>query len=150
MLVGSSADDIRQSGTVFVRGEVIPARDLTRTTRGENFDDYAGVQLVDESKTAGTALGATADGQWTKYADAALNRPRTFTARVANPGAAAGSVEVRLDSPTGRLLGTASAPATGSAYDYVTVSTPLAAAAGRHDVYLVLTNGLRLATFALR
>ena len=150
VLVGSSADDIRQSGSVYVRGEVIPARDLTRTTRAENFDDYAGVQLVDESKAAGTALGATADGQWAKYADAALARPRTFTARVANPGAAAGSVEVRLDSPDGRLLGTASAPATGSAYDYVTVPAPLAAAAGRHDVYLVLTNGLRLATFRLR
>ena len=150
LLVGSSARDIRSFGSVYVRGEVIPARDLTRTTRGENFDDYAGVQLVDESKAAGTALGATADGQWAKYADATLHRPRTFTARVANPGAAAGSVEIRLDSPGGRLLGTAPVPATGSAYDYVTVSASLAAAAGRHDVYLVLTNGVRLATFALR
>jgi len=150
VLVGDSALDIRQSGAVFVRGDVIPARDLTRATSGENFDDYAGVQLVDESKTAGTALGATADGQWAKYADAALHRPRTFTARVANPGPTAGAVEVRLDSPSGRLLGTAPVPATGSGYDYVPVSAPLAAAAGRHDVYLVFTNGLRLATFRLR
>ncbi len=74
---------------------------------------------------------------------------RKFTARVASTGV--GTVEVRLGSPTGRLVGTAHTGGTGSSYDYGTVTADLAAAAkGRTDVYLVLSHGLRLATFAVR
>jgi beta-glucosidase len=146
LMVGSSAADIRQSMPVFVPGEVIPPRDLSQTTRAENFDDYAGVQLVDESKTQGTSVAATADGQWAKYADAALDRPTTLTVQAAG----AGSVQVRLDTPTGRLLGTAAVSDTGGRYNYATVTAPLTRVAGRHSIYLVLTDGLRLATFSLR
>jgi beta-glucosidase len=149
LLIGSSAKDIRQSVSVFVNGEVIPPRDLSATTRAANFDDYAGVQLVDESKTLGTSVGSTADGEWMKYADAALADPGTFTARVAKASAGSTTVEVRLDSPTGQVIGTAAVPSTGDAYTFATVTAPLAAATGRHSVYLVLGNGVRLTTFSL-
>ncbi|MDH2416230.1 carbohydrate-binding protein [Nocardioides sp. CER19] len=149
LLVGESATAIRQSAAVNVRGEIIPARDLSRTTQAQNFDDYSGTTLVDESKTGGTAVGATAAGQWVKYADAQLRVPRAFTARVANSSGAASTVEVRLDSPTGRLLGTADVPATTDKYTYTSVSAPLAHVGGRHSVYLVLGNDVRLASFSL-
>jgi beta-glucosidase len=132
-----------------VRGSVIPPRDLSQVTRAENFDDYAGVLLVDESKTQGTSVGATADGQWAKYANAALADPGTFTARIAKEGPGSATIQVRLDSPTGPLLGTAQVPSTGDVYSYTTVTAPLAAATGRHNVYLVLGDGVRVATFSL-
>ncbi|MGD1217403.1 glycoside hydrolase family 3 C-terminal domain-containing protein [Streptomyces krungchingensis] len=147
VLVGASSSDIRARASLAVRGETIPPRDLTRATRAENFDDYAGVRLVDESKARGTAVGATGDGAWLKFADARL-APGTgrFTARVAGP---AGTVEVRLGSPTGTLLGTAHTDGTASPYSYETVSATVAAAAGRKDVCLVLSDGLRLSSFTL-
>lgn len=78
----------------------------------------------------------------------AARRPGTFTARVANPGAAS-TVQIRLGHPvTGRLLGTAAVPTTDDAYTYTTAA--LAAAAGRHDVYVVFTGPARLATLTLR
>ena len=149
LMVGSSARDIRESASVFVRGQVIPPRDLTRVTRAQDFDDYSGIRLMDESKTGGTAIESTAAGQWAKYAQARLARPRTFTARVANPGGAA-EIQIRLDSPSGPLLGTAQVPGTGGVYAYSTVNAALAPVDGRHDVYLVPAPGLRLGTFALR
>jgi beta-glucosidase len=149
VLVGASSEDIRSRTSLKVRGETIPARDLSRVTRAENFDDYEGVRLVDESKARGTAVGASGDGAWLKFADSQLGSGASkFSARVAG---AAGKVEIRLGSPTGTLVGTATASGTGSPYTYETVDASLSAAAkGRQDVYLVLGDGMRLSAFSLR
>ncbi len=146
LLVGSSSSDIRQRASVRVHGETIPARDLGRTTRAIDFDDYAGVELVDTSKERGESIGA-ATGDWVSFADARLKHAKTFSARVAG---GAGTIEVRLDSPTGPLAGTASFAGTADKYTYTTVSAPLSGADGRHDVYLVFTGDLRVDTFSLK
>ncbi|WP_030487326.1 glycoside hydrolase family 3 protein [Micromonospora chokoriensis] len=151
LMVGASAGDVRARAAVRVRGETIPARDLSRPTRAENFDRYAGVRLVDETKPSGTAVGATAAGQWISFDGSALRAgARTFTATVAKAGAGAGTIQLRLGSPTGRLLGTATVPSTGDEYRYVSTSAEVARAAGTHDVYLVFDSPLRLADFTLR
>jgi beta-glucosidase len=150
LLVGASSADIRQQATLHVAGETIPHRNLSKLTRAENFDGYAGVQLVDESKASGTAIGAVGSGNWIKFADSALGHgATTFTASVAKASPGAGSIQIRLDSPTGPLVGTATVPSTGSVYTYATTSAPVSGAAGTHDVYLVFGSDLRLATFAI-
>ncbi|MCH5671795.1 glycoside hydrolase family 3 protein [Streptomyces gilvus] len=148
VLVGSSSSDVRARTSWAVHGETIPPRDLSRTTRAENFDDYSGISLVDESRASGTAVAATADGAWLKFADTRGGKGAGgFTARVAG---SAGTVEVRLGSPTGPLAGTARFAGTSSPYDYTTVTAKVSTAAkGRTDVYLVLSKGVRLSTFDL-
>ncbi|GAA4601937.1 beta-glucosidase [Actinoplanes octamycinicus] len=146
ILVGSSSGDIRQRASLPVRGETVPARDLSTVTRAETFDDYSGVQLLDESKVSGTVVGAVTAGDWIVFRDAALRAGKTLTVRAAG----AGSVQVRVGSPTGRLLGTATVGDTGSVYAYTEVSAPLAAVSGRRDVCLVLSPGLRVASFRIR
>ncbi|GGN69481.1 beta-glucosidase [Actinoplanes lobatus] len=145
VLLGSSSSDIRQRATLAVQGETIPVRDLSVTTRAETFDAYAGVKLLDESKASGTVVGASAAGDWIAFEDAALRGGTTFTARASG----AGTIEVRLGSPTGRLLGTATLADTGGVYTYATVTATLARFSGRQDVYLVPGPGLRLATFSI-
>jgi beta-glucosidase len=151
LTVGSSSADVRARDTVHVRGETIPARDLARTTRAENFDDYSGVLLVDESKPRGTAVGSTAGGQWVKFADARLpGRASTLTATVSRADAGNGTIQVRLGSPSGPLLGTATVPSTGDVYRYTATGAALRAVGGRHDVYLVLSSGVRVSSFTIR
>jgi beta-glucosidase len=148
LMVGASSADIRQRATISVRGEDIPARRLDRETRAIDFDDHTGVDLVDETKEFGDAIGAT-DGDWLKFGDAELGRrTRGFSAEVASV-AAGGTIEVHLDNPGGRLLGTAQVPATGDVRTYATVTAPLAAASGRHDVFLVFHGSFRISTFAV-
>jgi beta-glucosidase len=101
---------------------------------------------VDTSKERGESIGASA-GDWVSYQNADLGRARTFSARVAG---GAGTIEVRLDSPTGQLVGTATSSGTADKYTYTTVSTPLRGAGGRHNVFLVFTGDLRVDTFSLR
>ena len=146
VLVGSSSSDVRARAAWRVKGETIPPRDLAATTRAENFDDYAGVSLVDESKASGTAVAAASDGAWLKFAHARLDGPSAFLARVSG---AAGTVEVRLGSPAGTLLGTARTDGTSSPYTYTTVTAALAGAKGVRDVYLVLSKDVRLSAFDL-
>ncbi|MGC9667874.1 glycoside hydrolase family 3 C-terminal domain-containing protein [Planosporangium sp. 12N6] len=151
LMVGSSSADIRATGQVRVHGEVIPPRDLTAPTRAENFDDYHGVTLVDESKARGTAVASTGTGNSLKFADADLRAGTSrATARAANAGTGEVSVQVRLDDPvSGHLLGTVRVPATGDVYAYTDVTAVLSRATGRHDVYLVFDRPVRLATFSL-
>ena len=149
VLVGSSSADIRQQATLHVHGETIPPRNLAQPTRAENFDAYSGVRLVDESKAAGTAVRAVSAGDWIEFAGSALGQATTFTARTAKAGAGTGSIQIRLDSPTGPIVGTAAVSSTGNDYTYATSSAALAGAAGTHDVYLVFGSDLRLATFTI-
>ncbi|MDN3357371.1 glycoside hydrolase family 3 protein [Actinomadura sp. DC4] len=146
VLAGASSADIRQKAPLRVDGERIPARDLSRPTRAVDFDDYQGVRLVDETKARGDAVGAR-KGDWVSFAGASLGHARTFTARTA--ASSAGTVEIRLDSPTGPLAGTASVAATGGPYSYATTTTALTGATGHHDVYLVFGGDLRMSTFSL-
>jgi beta-glucosidase len=142
ILVGSSSSDIRLRGTLKTAGERIPARDLTHATRAETFDTYAGTRLVDESKKSGTAVSGPGR---IGFKDAIVGR--TFTASVALAGSGSSTIEVRQGSPAGRLLATASAPATGSVYSYRRVRADLPRVSGRGDIYLVLGDGVRISEF---
>jgi beta-glucosidase len=142
VLVGASSTDIRQRGSLHVRGERIPPRDLSRPTRAADFDDYAGVSLVDTSKERGDSVAGPG---WLSFHDSDLRHARTFTARVAGTG----TIEVRLDRPAGRLAGRVTSPGTVDRYAYTSVRAPLTGANGRHDVYLVLTGDLHVDTFTI-
>lgn len=150
LMVGASSADIRQQTLLRVHGETIPARDLSKATQAQNFDAYSGIQLVDTSKVAGTSVGAVASGNWIEFAHSVLGRrASTFTASVAKASAGAGSIQIRLDSPTGRLVGTASVPSTGDVYTYTTAKAALSGVSGTHDVYLVFGSDLRVSTFSI-
>ncbi|MEV0380048.1 glycoside hydrolase family 3 C-terminal domain-containing protein [Nonomuraea sp. NPDC050643] len=142
VLVGSASDRIRQSTTLRVTGESIPVRDLTRTTRAMDFDDYSGVAFADEAKSGGEVVEGSA-GDWISFTGAAYGS--RFTAAVAS--VSGGSIELRSGSPAGRLLATAQVPATGGIYQYGTTSA--AAVAGKGSLYVVFKGDLRIKDFSL-
>jgi beta-glucosidase len=147
LMVGGSSADIRRRAAVAVEGEVIPPRDLARSTRAENFDDYENVRLADETKRSGSAVGAPEDGGWIVFRGAVFPKAAArFRARVSNDGKAPAELEIRLDGPDGPAAARLMAPVTKSKYDYVEVEAP-AEAAGAHDVYLVFRGRMRISTF---
>jgi beta-glucosidase len=149
VMVGASSADIRQRATLLVAGERIPARQLSRTTRAADADSFHGTALVDRAKASGDAV-ATVAGSWLRFGTADLGRgARTFSATASRAAAGSAGIQVRLDSPRGRLVGTATLASTGDQYAYAPVSAALSGARGRHDVYLVFTGDLRLADFTI-
>jgi beta-glucosidase len=148
VLAGGASDELPARTALYVRGETIPPRDLSRDTQAQDYDGRHGTTLTDETKAAGTAVTATAGGAWLRFADSNLRRPARIVARVS--AAAAGTVVVRFDDPArGRVIGTLPVPATGDRYAWTTVAAPLSGASGRHDVYLMLTAPLSLSRFRL-
>ncbi|MFB9688079.1 glycoside hydrolase family 3 C-terminal domain-containing protein [Amycolatopsis plumensis] len=145
--VGRNASELSAPQPVYVPGERPQPRDLSRLTQAQNFDDYSGTTLTDTSKVSGTSVAAAA-GSWVAYRNVALNGPARFSASVS--ATASSRITVRLDSPTGRVLGTVPVASTGDHYAYTTVTAALAKANGRHDVYLTFDGPLNLATFSLR
>ncbi|WP_437961726.1 glycoside hydrolase family 43 protein [Sorangium sp. So ce119] len=63
-----------------------------------------------------------------------------FEARVAS-ATSGGSIELRLDSATGTLVGTCVVEGTGEAQTWVTTSCEVDGATGIHDLYLKFTGG---------
>jgi arabinoxylan arabinofuranohydrolase len=60
--------------------------------------------------------------------------------RVASAGSG-GNIEVRLDSQTGKLVGTCAVSGTGGAQTWATKSCDISGASGVHDLFFVFTGG---------
>lgn len=65
---------------------------------------------------------------------------KSFSARVAS-ATSGGKIEIRLDYPTGRLVGTCEVPATGGGQAWVTKSCTVIGAEGVHDLVFKFTGG---------
>lgn len=94
-----------------------------------------GTQLQDNNTTVGYIEGG--DMLW--YEGVTLDGVDTLTLHYAK-GVDGGSVEVRLDSATGTLLGTFTPSSTNGWETWVTATTKLTPATGSHTLYLVATG----------
>jgi beta-glucosidase len=151
LMVGQSSADIRQSATLAVHGETIPSQDLTgHSTEAQNFDDYSGITLAPQTQATGTAVQATAAGQWVKFGDVHFGDAVTsFSAQVAKADPSAASIELRLDNPvTGPVVASVPVTSTGGPYNWATATGQVTGAHGHHDLYLVFTGPLEVATFS--
>jgi beta-glucosidase len=96
----------------------------------------------------GTAVTATTPGDWIAFKDADFgNGINSFTATVSNATEKPLNLEIRLDSPTGTLVGEVAVPVTGDVYVYTAVTTQIKEVAGIHDLYLVFNGPIRISTF---
>ncbi|MFP4339581.1 MAG: malectin domain-containing carbohydrate-binding protein [Cyclobacteriaceae bacterium] len=107
----------------------------------EFYDQQYNTQLVSNSDMLGggnSAVRASADGSYIVFEGRNLYNINSVAYRVASQ--LGGTIELRLDSPTGTLLNTVNVPNTGSLEDWVTVESTLADPGGKHDLYFIFKN----------
>ena len=121
-----------------------PARDATRWTQAEHLTSQSGV------KVGKTIIGYLEDGDWAGYGPVnfANGSVTKFTARLAVADGWEGKkIQIRLGSPSGRLVGTLTTRATGGWDKHreqtTTLLTPVS---GVHTLYLVFEGGDGVAT----
>ncbi|HWE96269.1 MAG TPA: carbohydrate-binding protein [Tepidisphaeraceae bacterium] len=118
-------------------GVFVPSRDARSVTQAESLD--AGQGVVVQSP----GLGQLDNGDWAKYA--AMNFGSgisTFTANLAVLDKYAGKyIDIRLDSPGGKLIGTLTTAGTGAWTTYTAQQTTVSGVIGIHDLYLVFRGG---------
>jgi hypothetical protein len=98
-----------------------------------------GIQTQDCSE-GNKNLDFITNGSYAVYNGVNLDGAARFTARVAS-GGSGGNIQVRLDSPTGTVVGTCPVPMTGGWQTWVNASCNLNGASGTRNVYLVFTGG---------
>lgn len=140
--VGTSSKDIKLEGNVYIHGEIIPSRDLSLKTRAENYDDYNSVILKNCIK-GGTCVSSIDNKSWLCYKDVDFNLNYSrFIAQVANDTSKA-TVEIRLDSVDGEIIGTLQVTSTGGLQNWTINSCDVKQITGVHDVYFTFNVGDR-------
>ncbi|MFD8497170.1 glycoside hydrolase family 43 protein [Amycolatopsis sp. NPDC059657] len=93
------------------------------------------------SSEGGMNVSHIENGDWIKVKGVAFGAGAvSFTTRVAS-ATGGGDVELRLDGPTGTLVGKCGVRGTGGWQNWATVSCPVTGASGTHDLYLRFTGG---------
>jgi len=93
-------------------------------------------------------LGYIRNGSSSAYRNIDLSGATSFSARAASPGSA-GSIQIRLDSVTGTLIGTCPVSATGGFQAWATDTCNLTDTTGIHTLYLVYGGGFNIEWFSL-
>lgn len=114
------------------------------TIEAEAFNGQQGVG-VEACSEGGQNLGWLANGDWARYdrVDFGSTPPRDFVARVASgaAGGVSGLVEVRVDSPTGTVLGSFAVGNTGGWQSWRSIPGNVSAVTGVRTVYLTFSSG---------
>jgi uncharacterized protein (TIGR03790 family) len=103
------------------------------------YNNLSGGEQLENSSEGGQDMGYILSGGYAVYNNINLAGKAHFSARTASAGSG-GNIEVHLDSPTGKQIGTCTIPVTGDWQIWATETCSLSGASGIHNVYLVF-NG---------
>ncbi|SCL42144.1 Glucose/arabinose dehydrogenase, beta-propeller fold [Micromonospora pallida] len=113
-----------------------------RKRQAEHFKTSSGVAL--HSKTpaeGGQTVGSIDNGDWIAFEPYRIDNVTSFSARVSSAGVG-GTIQVRMGSPTGTVLGSATVPVTGGWETFTTVTgTVSGAPASTGMLYLTFAGG---------
>ena len=131
-----------QSVTTFVAdlGTITPVeKDAFSQLEGEAYDDQSGTQNG-SCNEGGECLGYIENGDYAVYKSVNFGEgAQSFKARVSS-ATNGGNIEIRLDSPTGTLVGTCPVTGTGDWQNWVDVNCNVSGVSGKHDLYLTFTG----------
>ncbi|WP_328653663.1 ThuA domain-containing protein [Micromonospora sp. NBC_00330] len=109
-----------------------------RVRQAEHFGDSSGVQVVaGAAGHGGAAVGYVDNNDWISFRPYNLTGVQSFSARVGAPAGGGGTVELRVDSPTGPLVGSATVVPTGGYANFATVTGGVTAVTGTRTLFLV-------------
>ncbi|MEU6788721.1 ThuA domain-containing protein [Nonomuraea angiospora] len=109
--------------------------------QAEFFDAQAGVRVIDQpGAESGKRIGDISNNDWISFTPMNLHAVKGVNYRLSSP-TGGGLIELRAESPTGRLLASAAVPNTGGWNNYQQTQTvPVAANATTSTLYVVFKN----------
>jgi len=106
----------------------------------ENFSSMSGVN-TETCSEGGEDVGFIENGDYIAFSNLNFgNGAVSFQARVAS-ATSGGSIELRLDSSTGTLIGTCPVAGTGDWQTWITATCNVSGVSNTHNLYLVFTGG---------
>ena len=109
-----------------------------RVRQAEHFGDSSGIQVsAPGSAHGGAAVGYIDNNDWMSFTPYNLTGIQSFSARVGAPAGGGGTLELRVDSPTGPLVGSATVVPTGGYATFANVTGGVTAPTGTRTLFLV-------------
>lgn len=142
-MAGASSSNLPLSESLDVQGEVIPPRNLKQPVRAVNYDAYEGM-LVGECREGGSAVEVKAQSGWIAFRDVEFGEGAS-SMKLRAASARAASVEIRLHSPVGSLVGRSELEGSG-AQEWNDFIIELNGVSGRQDVYIIVNGSASLST----
>ncbi|HEX8864710.1 MAG TPA: glycoside hydrolase family 3 C-terminal domain-containing protein, partial [Lentzea sp.] len=108
------------------------------------YDEQSGTQVQRCTDSGcGQNVGYLTPGDYVAYADVDFGAtpPTSVTTRIASASTANGTLQYRLDSPTGPVVASVSAASTGGWQTWTSRTAAASGATGVHRLYLVATGG---------
>ena len=114
------------------------------TIEAEVFDAINGT----EAKSIGTGVGYLTNGDSIVYKNVNFgNGAKSFTAKVANGGTTTTTIQLRLGSQNGTLIGSLDVAPTGDWGTYQELSTNVSGASSTQDLYLCFSGATNIDSF---
>jgi glucose/arabinose dehydrogenase len=116
--------------------------------QAEHFSTSSGINLFPKSAAeAGYTVGDIHNGDWIAFDPYRLNNATSFIARVSS-GGAGGTLQLRVGSQTGPVIGSATVPVTGSWETFTTVGGTISGVpTGTTSLYLTFAGSASAALF---
>jgi len=115
-----------------------PATPATWQIQGSSYSSESGLETeTTDDVTGGYDLGYVSPGAQAIYKNVNFGTSVSGVSVRTASGGVGGTLEFHLDSAAGPLIATATLPVTGGWQTWQTVTAPVSAASGTHDLYLV-------------
>ncbi len=142
---GSYTASVPSHGTVVLRVSskpvVVEPRSAFTTIEAESFNSQLGVEIEDNPDGSGQNLGYIQNGDYVVYKKIDFGSGADSFQASAGSELTGGNIEIRLDSPTGTLIGTCAVAGTGGWKTWADATCSVSGVTGEHDLYLVFTGG---------
>jgi len=137
----SYKDGIDKACTLPLQIKVINRNPYIRN-KAEEFNEQSGIRTENSYDAGGgKIIGYIEDGDWIRFNSVDFGKGAdSFQARVAS-ATNGGNIEIHLDSPTGKAVGSCVVTGTNGWQNWTTVSCPVNDVTGVHDVYLKFAGG---------
>ncbi len=127
--------------TVIDQPIVITPKSAFDKLEAENYDDQSGVEVEANPDGSGQNIGYIQNGDYLVYKKVDFANGATNFQASAGSESTGGNIELRLDSPTGTLIGTCAVAGTGGWKTWADATCSVSGVTGEHDLYLVFTGG---------
>lgn len=124
---------------VTTQADAPATRDAFARIEAESYDGMQGIGIYNGG--TGQKIGSIENGTWARYDGVDFGSGASSCAVRGSSNSSGGTIEFRLGSTTGTLIGSCVVPGTGGWNNFVDLSCPISGASGVQTLYLVFTGG---------
>ena len=126
----------------FLLADSAPVSDIGTLFAATSYDAESNPNQNNIVRNVNGAVGFTRNDSWIRFNDFEFPGRRRYSLTLsASSGTAGGAIEVRQDSPTGRILANIQVPNTGGFQNFQTFNATTLRINGERDLYFVFRGG---------